>query len=536
MANVGFLSLPTELICYILFLLTPRDLCRCAIAACKTFRDAAQNCVRIQHKLELFARGIIETTTQDSIQYFKTNSSLKKFVFMSQSDFHVNTIFQKAVAAAPTTTKEAQFMKYGLWWTSREEDLLIQECNTNTRTWPNHNLSPMPQHVLAPVIVDPLQDLVITISLPRFVLVNVHNVKQDHHVFWLEFRMLSSQIPHEDLACTSLDCKHYFDARGNYDVVCMKEPAVYGDRIVVPYYTHTDNRWRKTMFIQVIDWRKGQAKSHNLGYQIESSGDQIKVHLIDQQTFVVIDLDGVIMLYTLQELDGSPQHRISYFFPTCTSARAPSCIVHTTPSFPGAVVRPDLVPNSVPSLESQIMVLEMALPAVPMILVIDMIIFSEKNLHPHTAVSVPWSDWGPRYTCCFPHDPSHRISVFGSRMAYALPRYRTPAPGHRLEALSTNGRFYVHIWDFNERVIARSKNFSGFDSPGLLIYKPARLVHPGYNRDFTSDHFYSATVCHASFPTRDFQGLFLEQDRLTLTWVRPDVIDIQVVSPVLERQ
>lgn len=33
----GFLSLPVELICYILFLLAPRDLCRCAMVC--SFRD-----------------------------------------------------------------------------------------------------------------------------------------------------------------------------------------------------------------------------------------------------------------------------------------------------------------------------------------------------------------------------------------------------------------------------------------------------------------------------------------------------------------
>ncbi|KAG2356188.1 hypothetical protein BDR07DRAFT_472626 [Suillus spraguei] len=164
---------------------------------------------------------------------------------MSRSDFHVNTVFQETVpAAAHAATQQTQSMKCGLWWMSRDNDLLIQECNTNTSgTWPNHSLSPMPQHELAQVIVDPLQDLVVTISCLR--LIDVHSVNQAHHVFWLEMRMLSSQAPHPDSARTSLDCRHHFNARGIQYVAFIKEPAICENRIVVPYYIHTDDRWTK---------------------------------------------------------------------------------------------------------------------------------------------------------------------------------------------------------------------------------------------------------------------------------------------------
>lgn len=266
-------------------------------------------------------------------------------------------------------------------------------------------------------------------------------------------------------------------------------------------------------------------------HQARNWPHQNNFHLIDRQTFVVIDLQVSINLYTLQEFGGPPQCRIVYCFPTYGSLRHPSCVVHTTPLVQGTAVRPDLMPSYVSFLESQIMVLEMLLPVLPVVLVIDMAIFSKNALHPEGLITIPWLDWGPQHTCCFPHDPSHRISVFGSRMAYALPRYRTPTPGHRLEALSTDGRFYVHIWDFNQRVVARSRSISDSNSPDHLIRKPPFLAHTFYKSDFSSNHFYTTTVCHTSFPTRDFEGLFLEHDRFTLTWVRPDAVDIQVVSP-----
>lgn len=141
---------------------------------------------------------------------------------------------------------------------SRDDDFVVQECtgNTNTTgTWPNRNSSLVPQHKLAQVIVDPLQDLVVTISFLRLIDV------QRCSVFWLEMRMLSSQAPHPDSVRTSLDCRHHFhfDARVIHYVASMKEPAICGDRMVVPYCIYTDNIWTKSMFIQVVDWKKGEA-------------------------------------------------------------------------------------------------------------------------------------------------------------------------------------------------------------------------------------------------------------------------------------
>jgi hypothetical protein len=245
---------------------------------------------------------------------------------------------------------------------------------------------------------------------------------------------------------------------------------------------------------------------------------------------VVICGEGRLMLYTLRELDGSPQCRVTYLLPKLLLYSV-YYNIHATPSFHGTAARPDLVPGYVPSLESQIIVLEVFARSTvilvddvhvvytggPLIFVIDAAIFSEKAMQSETPVEIPWSDWGPQYTGCFPHDRSHRISVFGSKMAYALPRDCTPEPGERVEELSDEpeDRFYVHIWDFNKRVIARAKNANDCK---LLIRKPGPVAKSHFGK-MISDLEYTATVCHTPFKGRDFEKLFLEEDRLTLIWV-----------------
>jgi hypothetical protein len=154
------------------------------------------------------------------------------------------------------------------------------------------------------------------------------------------------------------------------------------------------------------------------------------------------------------------------------------------------------------------------------ILVIDMVIFSQQVIHSETPVIVLWSDWGPKYTCCFPYYSYYQISVFGSKMACALPWDCARQPGETPEELSDDhGRFYVHILDFNERVISRAENFRGRSPPHPLICKPGRQAMSWFVEDIVSHRAYTATVCCTPFMNHRFDRLFLEQDRFILTWV-----------------
>ncbi|KAG2028589.1 hypothetical protein BDR03DRAFT_1019361 [Suillus americanus] len=45
------------------------------------------------------------------------------------------------------------------------------------------------------------------------------------------------------------------------------------------------------------------------------------------------------------------------------------------------------------------------------------------------------------------------------------------------------------------------------------------------------DNPYTTAVCPMGFSMCYFDRVFLEQDQLTLIWARPDLVQIQVVSP-----
>ncbi|KAG1897035.1 uncharacterized protein F5891DRAFT_1244883 [Suillus fuscotomentosus] len=214
----------------------------------------------------------------------------------------------------------------------------------------------------------------------------------------------------------------------------------------------------------------------------------------------------------------------------------PRYVIHATPSFHGQAVHPDLIPDYVTSLESQIMVLEVLSSSWQVILVVNMAIFATNATQSEIPVEIPWSEWGPKYTRYFPHHPSHRISVFGSKMAHALPQDRAPEPGQRLEELPVEGSFYVHIWDFNRAIsrLEHSNNVYNCNSPGRLICRPGRLAQTCFTEDdadIITNHPYTTAVCPAGFSTRHFDWFFLEQDRLTLIWAHPGSVQIQVVSP-----
>ncbi|KAG2133274.1 uncharacterized protein EDB93DRAFT_1331522 [Suillus bovinus] len=542
---VGLLSLPTELICHILLFLTPEDICRCAII-CKIVWGAAQNSVHIQYKLELYAQGLNETDSADadSIAIARKMSSLKNLASLWRSGFHVNTVFQDVVASNDPRI-QPQSMKCGTLWVWRMNTLLVRDCKDKTKTsqvWPKHDLFKQSVHihnlVACSVVVDPLQDLVVAISAPS--VFHSGDAQQDHPVCWVDFWQASSRLPHPDSASTSLECRHAGESTALSVICIVGGPAICGDRVVMLYYTrHRTSRntvGASNMFIQLIDWRKGRVKRHALS----ESGEPLfyDLHLVDKHTLVIIDSKGRIILYTLQGLDDTPRHRITYLLPILKPGRnsapqvVPHYVVYASPSFHGTVAHPDLMPSYVPSMESQIMVLETLPASWPVIMVIDMAMFSEKAIQSETRVEIPWSDWGPKYTWCFPHHPSHRISVFGSKMAYALPRDRTPEPGQRVEALSIEGQFYVHIWDFNKRLIARSENIHDPNLPGVVIRKPVWFAQSCLDEDFTSNRPYMASVCAEPFSMHYLDRIFLEQDRLTVTRSPPSLIDIQVFSPV----
>ena len=110
-------------------------------------------------------------------------------------------------------------------------------------------------------------------------------------------------------------------------------------------------------------------------------------------------------------------------------------------------------------------------------------------------------------------------------MAYTLPKYNSN-PGERVNQ-HFQDHYYVHIWDFNKRIIARAENGYDCSSPVALIRKPDRVLadYSCFVGDIISNHPYIATVCRTPFKVYDRNSLFLEQDRLTLTWVRPLVVD-----------
>jgi hypothetical protein len=193
--------------------------------------------------------------------------SLKNLASLWQSDFHADMFFQDVVSSdqpfvgLPTVT-------CGTLWLWRLDSLLIRDCTTKTKlphVWPEHGLFKQSGHSYGltrhSVIVDPLQDLVVAVSSPHF---NMDYSQQDHLVFWVDFWLASSQLPHPDSARTSLECRHTCEtpAHGNYIVRLVGRPAICGDRIVVLYHTshHTSRNTASNMFIQVIDWRKGHVK------------------------------------------------------------------------------------------------------------------------------------------------------------------------------------------------------------------------------------------------------------------------------------
>jgi hypothetical protein len=186
-------------------------------------------------------------------------SSLKKLVTLWRSDFHASTVFEAAVSSRDYLSG-IQHMKCGIWWMCDNDNLFIRDCNTNinlSHSFPRHqqfSQDRLPGSMR--VVFDPIQNLVVVIPFPGICIVTGAEQK-NRHIFSVEFRLASSLLPHPESVGTSLKCQHSFEDSGHHRVVLTHEPAICGDRVVILYCTSATVE----SFIQVIDWRKGHAKS-----------------------------------------------------------------------------------------------------------------------------------------------------------------------------------------------------------------------------------------------------------------------------------
>ncbi|OJA13458.1 hypothetical protein AZE42_02304 [Rhizopogon vesiculosus] len=208
-------------------------------------------------------------------------SSLKKLALLWRTDFYAKPGFEGVVGPVNNQVLSGkQHVKCGLWWTMANPNLCIRDCNTNgklSQTLRAHSLT-TGSPFLKSVIVDPLQDLLIIVSLLLFIVVDA---VQDYQIFMVEFRLASSNLPHPDSACAFLECTLTLGVPGQCASHIINEPAICGDRVIVLYCIHPT----RNLFIQVIDWRKGHVKSYPLHQPV---GRWPKFRLVDKQTIVFI--------------------------------------------------------------------------------------------------------------------------------------------------------------------------------------------------------------------------------------------------------
>lgn len=217
-------------------------------------------------------------------------------------------------------------------------------------------------------------------------------------------------------------------------------------------------------------------------------------------------------MYTLQELDGPPKRRIMYHLPECV--RAPFYVFHATPSFHGATARPDLMTGYVPSLESQIIVLEALCNAWPVILVTSIRSSSQKRQYTQRHLS--------RFL--------GRTRDRSIRVAFHI----TPA----IKSVCSVAKWPILFlwivllnlekeWEAPPRIASTCTSGTSISeslhaqkisaTPTHQTVSSTSLVGLLSRTSIIKNLPFTAAVCYRPFSR--FAGLFLEQNRLTLIWV-----------------
>ena len=215
--------------------------------------------------LEVYAQGFIELETDAScaVDIIPKMCSLKKLASLWQSDFLAKPVFEE-VLVGPEVHRDyslgTQYVKCGVWWMWERGSFFVREFNANlepSQIWPAYD---HPMFDSERCVIDPLQNLIISVSRASETSFFVINPGRDRTIFLVNIQLVvsTSLSKHASsiIGVQRLECTHIFDESRTYSVFIVDQPAICGERIVVLYYIDETQE----LFIQVIDWKKGHAK------------------------------------------------------------------------------------------------------------------------------------------------------------------------------------------------------------------------------------------------------------------------------------
>ncbi|KIJ62114.1 hypothetical protein HYDPIDRAFT_30666 [Hydnomerulius pinastri MD-312] len=488
-SKISLLDLADELQCYILSLLPPQDIIRCALTS-RILHSMIQASSELKYLLELGARRLLIASGSYNIPASDRRQLLKDHV-KSWDKFDLRTARRLALPEQHYESSKTfghshlTLSRLGNLTTRHigiiDVDTFSGEKEMTTRVWS--------EPWIASTFSDPSQDLLIRVNY--FLDLGASS----KYYFRIDLDTISENCAHPLARHHSLWALRRRGESGPTSAYFSSKIVFYGE--LIGFYGHTNT----DQVLQVWNWKTGDGSNCFVTEEFEKDPKNPTFCFLDATRLLL--LGDHLHVYSISDLSHPPRllhsfalpydtrgARISSSSPDAPVLREEHSLVHTRP------------PMWIQDPKHQLIAVEFTYPASILLIILSNALISpppKSTLqHGGQSVPIPWTVWGPANSRAFVHWPSCQFGMSGTRVVQLV----RAAPEPFI--------YNLHLADFSPASVSRAQ------TNGKAIVKPTIIpLQPG-SEDMMVTSLPYADVTSEVLYDDDLINIMMDEDHLLL--------------------
>ncbi|KAG1880143.1 hypothetical protein F4604DRAFT_1954086 [Suillus subluteus] len=511
-SKVELLSLPEELLLYILSFLPWQDILRCT-SLCKALRQACMSSSELQYITELGGQQLLPVFG-DHISFSKRLQLLRDKLH-AWSKFDIHSFEAISIPEQFCTRTEVTIVSgHACFWKPSMHSCKIFPIlpkplqQTIERDFSPDSLCSVPgqaqSYDVLNVFIDPVQNL---LAIVYVTVIRNGNMVYDED-YYIDLVTLDGDGAHPHAAgrtlfLSDLPTRENFITKST-KIECLGRHIalrLFDDQPRTPTFA---SRW----WLQIWDWQHSTTSNSILsGPVIDPDFDEIDICFLGNDRFLIVS--DHLKLYSIEDMSQAPRLLACFSWPVpFMNLRCFTPTDDITRSSHPQIQAPQITWISNP--EHRLLSLVTRYP--DLYFVISTRIFFEPDfVDSEGPTIIPWESWGPSNTRAFPHQFSCKLAVSGSRALYAF-----PAAGAKID---DSTEYRLHLMDFSPLAVKRHHQ----QDLGRMVNEPSTVEHIQKKECITTSMPYVEVASDRTFSNDDLIEMWLDRDKLYLLKNRFDI-------------
>ncbi|KAG1814697.1 uncharacterized protein BJ212DRAFT_347695 [Suillus subaureus] len=514
-SKVELLSLPEELLLYILSFLPWQDILRCT-SLCKVLRQAYISSSELQYITELGGQQLLPV-------FGGYVSFSKRLQFLRDKahawfKFDIHSFEAISIPAQFCTGSEVTIANgYACFWKPTMYLCKIFPMlpkalqQTIERDFSPDSLCSVPKQKQSDfdvlnVFIDPVQNL---LAIAYVTVIRNGNMVYDEE-YYIDLIALDGDGTHPQAAGRTLFLSD-LPTRENFITKSTKIEGfgryialrLFDDQSRTPAFT---SRW----WLQIWDWQHSTTSNSILsGPIIDPDFDEIDICFLGNNRFLIVNDN--LKLYSIEDMSQAPLLLACFSLPV--SFMNLQCFTPTDDiarSSHSQTQAPQVTWISNPKHR----LLSFVTRHPDLYFVISTRIFFEPNfVDSKGTATIPWESWGPSNARAFPHRFLCKLAVSGNRALYAL-----AIAGAKMDDSGHSTEYRLHLMDFSPSAVKRHHQ----QGLGRMVNEPSTVEHVETKECITTSMPYVEVVSDKTISHGELIEMWLDSDKLYLLKSRFD--------------